>query len=131
LPEDIPPIPILRNKRSGRGRPRSAEMQTCSPYKRKLEESIKKRKWFQPRKQETGNKEASKKVKRDYRSASVQADAIEDNRNQRMSFVHTARESSVMMRKVRYWVQCVMCEDWCHEECAGAYKDKFICDYCL
>jgi hypothetical protein len=31
--------------------------------------------------QQTGNKEASKKVKRVYRSASVQADAIEENGN--------------------------------------------------
>jgi hypothetical protein len=29
------------------------------------------------------------------------------------------------------WVQCVMCEDWCHEECAGVDQDEFICDYCL
>jgi hypothetical protein len=52
--EDISPIPILRNKRSGRGRPRnSARVLTCSPYKRKLEEYLKKRKLFQPGKQET------------------------------------------------------------------------------
>jgi hypothetical protein len=56
LPEDISPVPILRNKRSGRGRRRgSAERLTCSPYKRKLEESLKKRKLFQPGKQETGS----------------------------------------------------------------------------
>jgi len=43
LPEDISPIPILRNRRSGRGWPRSsAKMLMCSPYKRKLEEYIKK-----------------------------------------------------------------------------------------
>jgi len=52
--EDISPTPILRDKRSGRGRPRnSAEMLTCSPYKRKLEKYLKKRKLFQPGKQET------------------------------------------------------------------------------
>ena len=43
LPEDISPVPILRNKISGRSRPRSsAKMLTCSRYKRKSEESIKK-----------------------------------------------------------------------------------------
>jgi hypothetical protein len=74
LPDDISPIPILRNKRSGRGRPRSsAEMLTCSPYKRKLEESLNKWKLFQPGKHES---DASKKEKRDSSSASVQADAI-------------------------------------------------------
>jgi hypothetical protein len=83
LPGDTSLIPILRNKRSGRGRLKSsAEMLTCSPYKRILENSFKKRKLFQPGKQETGNKETSKKVKRDYRSASVQVDAIEENGNQ-------------------------------------------------
>jgi hypothetical protein len=77
LPEHILPVPILRTKRSGRGRPRSsAEMLTCSPYKRKLEESLKKRKLFQRGKQETGNTEASKKVKRNSRSGGVQADAM-------------------------------------------------------
>jgi len=51
--EDTSPIPILRNKRSGRGQPRnSAEMLTCSPYKRKLEEYLEKRKLFQSGKQE-------------------------------------------------------------------------------
>jgi len=54
LPEDISSIPILRNTSSGRGRPRSsAQMLKCSPCKRKLEESLKKRKLFQPGKQET------------------------------------------------------------------------------
>jgi hypothetical protein len=59
-------------------------MLTRSPYKRKLEDSLKKRKLFQPVKQETGNRKqrASKTVKRDYRSANVQADAIEENGNQ-------------------------------------------------
>jgi len=51
-------------------------MLTYSPYKRKLEESLKKRKSFQP------GKQALKKVKRDSRSASLQADAIEENGNQ-------------------------------------------------
>ena len=37
----------------------------------------------------TGNKEASKKVKRDSRSASVQADTIEENCNQTEDFICT------------------------------------------
>jgi hypothetical protein len=54
LPEDISSKPILRNKRSGPGEPRSsAEMLTCSPYKGKFEEALRKRKLFQPGKQET------------------------------------------------------------------------------
>jgi hypothetical protein len=90
LPEDISPIPILRNKRSVRGRPRSsAEKLTCSPYKRKLKDSLKKRKLFQPGEQGTGNKEASKKVKRDYRSVRAQADAIEENGNQTEDVIFT------------------------------------------
>jgi hypothetical protein len=41
-----------------RGRPRSsAEMVTCSVYKRNLEDSLKKGIFFQPGKQEAGNKE--------------------------------------------------------------------------
>jgi hypothetical protein len=68
LPEDISPIQILRNKRSGQGWPRSSgKMLTCSQYKRKL---------FQP------GKQASKKVKRESRSAGVQAEVVEENGNQ-------------------------------------------------
>jgi hypothetical protein len=45
---------------------------------------------------QTGNEEDSQKVKRDYTSASVQAAATEENGS------HTAKESSLMMCKVRY-----------------------------
>jgi hypothetical protein len=64
-------------------------MLPCSPYKRKLKNSLKKRKLFQPGKLETGNKDDSKKVKRDYRSASDQADAIEENGNQTKDVICT------------------------------------------
>jgi hypothetical protein len=133
LPEDISPIPIVRNKTSGRGRPRgSAKMLTCSPYKRKLEKSLKKRKLFQPGKQETGNTQASKKVKRNSRTASVQADAMEKNGNQTEDVICTyckGKFSDDVQGEI--WVQCIMCEGWCHEECAGADNDKCICDYCM
>jgi len=133
LPEDISPVPILRNKRSGRGRRRgSAEMLTCSPYKRKLEEFLKKRKLFQPGKQETGSTQASMKVKRDSRTTSVQADAMENNGNRTEDVICAyckGKFSDDVQGEI--WVQCVMCEDWCHEECAGADRDKFICDYCM
>jgi hypothetical protein len=131
LPEDISPIQILRNKRSGRGWPRSSpEMLTSSPYKRKLED-FKETKivsaW------QTGNKEISKEVKRrDYRLASFQADAIEENGNQTQDVVCTygkGKFSDAVQGEI--WVQCVVCEGWCHEECAGAHKNKFICDCCL
>ncbi|XP_067642531.1 uncharacterized protein [Eurosta solidaginis] len=28
------------------------------------------------------------------------------------------------------WVQCVSCNNWSHEECAGCEQDLFICDMC-
>jgi hypothetical protein len=88
-------------------------MLTCSPYKGKLEDSSKIRKLFQPSKQEIGNKEASKKGKRDYRSASVQADAIEENGNQTEDIICTyckGKFSDDVQGEI--WVQCVKCEDW-------------------
>jgi hypothetical protein len=81
--EDISPIPILRNKRSGRRRPRSSsEMVTCSTYKRNLEGSLKKRIFFSA--WQTGNRKqkAPKELQRDYKSSGVPADAIEENGNQ-------------------------------------------------
>jgi hypothetical protein len=106
-------------------------MLTCSPYKRKLKNSLKKRKLFQPGKLETGNKEASKKEKRDYRSASDQADGIGENGNQTKDVICKyckGKFSDDVQGEIR--VQCVVCEDWCREECAWAHKDKFIRDYC-
>jgi hypothetical protein len=71
-------------------------------------------------------------VKRDYTSASVQVDAIEENGNQTEDVICTygkGKFSDDVQGEI--WVQCVMCENWCCEECAGAHKDKFICVYCL
>lgn len=28
------------------------------------------------------------------------------------------------------WVQCLACEMWAHDECAGCEKDAYICDFC-
>ena len=82
-----------------------------SPYNRKLEEALKKRKFFQPGKQKTGNKEASKKVKRESRSASVQADEIEENGYQTEDVICTyckGRFPDDVQGEI--WVQFVMCE---------------------
>ena len=31
--------------------------------------------------------------------------------------------------KGELWIMCVMCQMWAHEECAGAEKDLYICDF--
>jgi Pyruvate/2-oxoacid:ferredoxin oxidoreductase delta subunit len=71
-------------------------------------------------------------VKWDYTSASVQTDATEENGNQTedVIFTYCKRTFSDDVQE-DIWAQCVMCEDWCHEECAEAHKDKFIYDYCM
>lgn len=28
------------------------------------------------------------------------------------------------------WIQCFMCNQWAHEQCSGAEKDAYICDFC-
>lgn len=28
------------------------------------------------------------------------------------------------------WIQCLMCEMWAHNDCAGTEKDVYICDFC-
>jgi hypothetical protein len=69
-------------------------------------------------------------MKRDSRSASVQADAIEENVNQIEDVICTycnGRFSDDVQGEVQ--VRCDMCEDWCAEECGGTHKDKFIRDY--
>lgn len=32
--------------------------------------------------------------------------------------------------KGELWVMCVMCKLWAHNECAGADKDIYVCDFC-
>ncbi|XP_049947721.1 uncharacterized protein LOC126456008 [Schistocerca serialis cubense] len=32
--------------------------------------------------------------------------------------------------KGELWVQCIACEKWAHNECAGCEKDAYVCDYC-
>lgn len=32
--------------------------------------------------------------------------------------------------KGELWVQCVMCSMWAHNECSGAEKDIYVCDFC-
>lgn len=29
-----------------------------------------------------------------------------------------------------HWIMCFMCSMWAHNECAGAEKDNYICDFC-
>ena len=33
-------------------------------------------------------------------------------------------------RKGELWVQCLMCNLWCHVDCAGADRDEYVCDFC-
>ena len=28
------------------------------------------------------------------------------------------------------WVQCLICEMWAHNDCAGCEKDVYVCDFC-
>ncbi|KAF5273028.1 hypothetical protein FQR65_LT04770 [Abscondita terminalis] len=33
-------------------------------------------------------------------------------------------------QKGELWVHCLMCSMWTHNECAGAEKDEYICEWC-
>jgi hypothetical protein len=71
-------------------------------------------------------------LERGYRSSRVQADAIEENGNQTEYVICTyckGKFSDDVQGEKR--AQCIMCINWCHEEYAGAHRDKFIGDYCL
>jgi hypothetical protein len=78
---------------------------------------------------QTGSTLASKEVKRDSRTASLQANAMQKNGNHTEDVICTyckGKFSNDVQGEI--WVQCVMCEDWCHEERAGTDRDKCICD---
>lgn len=32
--------------------------------------------------------------------------------------------------KGEQWIMCVMCNLWAHNDCAGAEKEIYICDFC-
>ena len=68
----------------------------------------------------------------DFRSGNVRTDATEENGNQREDVICTYCKGNFSDDvQGEIWVQCVIGEDWCHEECAGAENDTFICNYCL
>jgi hypothetical protein len=68
----------------------------------------------------------------DFRPGNVHTDATEENGNQGEGVICTYCKGTFSDDvQGEMWVQCVIGGDWCHEECAGADKDKLICDYCL
>lgn len=132
-PEDISPVPTLKNTASRRGRPKSSSaLITGSPYKQQLEESINKgtkRKLLQNSQQMPKNT-AKKNLKTRNASSSVPTNVHNaDKQTQDATCAYCSGKFSDDVQGEQ-WVQCTICEDWYHADCAGAYSQQFVCDFC-
>ena len=125
LPEDISPIPKLKTTRSNRGRPRSsAELITGSPYKRRLENC------YKGKRKETSNNQQNKQKNSKAENKSVRQVSNENCKQTQDEHCMYCKGKFSVDRQGEKWIQCIMCEDWCHEDCSGVEKETFICDYC-
>ena len=159
LPEDIVPIPLLKKTQGTRGRKSGkAKLITSTPNKEELEESmnqkekrdsVKKRIFTEPGpskislKTSTKNKRKSKPrgapPSRSANSSSSSNVSFHDSSDEEMSIREDpdenvecifCRQKFLDSQKGEMWVQCVVCGMWAHEECGGAEKDVYICDFC-
>ncbi|KAJ3654946.1 hypothetical protein Zmor_014096 [Zophobas morio] len=160
LPEDIVPIPLLKKTQGTRGRKSGkAKLITSTPNKEELEEStnqkekrdsVKKRIFIEPGpikislKTSTKNKRKSKpRGAPPSRSANCSSSSsnvsFHDSSDEEMSIREDPDENVECIfckqkfldsQKGEMWVECVVCGMWAHEECGGAEKDVYICDFC-
>ncbi|XP_069693143.1 tigger transposable element-derived protein 1-like [Periplaneta americana] len=149
-PYDISPVPP-KKKTTRRGRPKgSAQILTSSPYKRSLEDSFTARGNIRKAINSTRGRGRGKKlsttkkiISKPQFSDSSDSDIVElqdfsdedtgtlhpqpQNTSAKCVFCGTKFSEDV---RGEIWVQCLQCEMWAHEECAGCDREQYVCDYC-
>lgn len=158
-PYDISPVPTFKKTITNRGRKASqATLITSSPYKDELmlsstnknkqnakgvkkkvfSESTEKGSLFKTIK---GNRRKKQVEESDSEDDEIQfAPADEDLDLDDMPGQKKPNNSDAACifcdskfsedRKGELWIQCLMCNLWCHVDCAGAERDEYVCDYC-
>lgn len=155
-PFDISPVPLVRKRVTTRGRkPSKSQVVTSSPYKAELEISIDK---LSKTKKGKGKRrlvpeessEIQKKAKKTTRVKDKESSSEEDEEQEfapadddldmdQIGQFAPENDDAICMFCDQYfsqdnrgelWVQCLMCLLWAHEECSGAEKDAYVCDFC-
>ncbi|KAK9700607.1 DDE superfamily endonuclease [Popillia japonica] len=151
-PFQISPIPGIRKKTSNRGRKTSkSQIITSSPYKNELEifqakpEADRgKRKLWQIKKNSQPMKGKGKKKQQIIESSGSEAEseflaADEYSDMDEVGAVPPQNADVTCMfcdssfsqdSQGELWVCCLMGQLWAHDECAGAEKVAYVCDFC-
>lgn len=141
-PQDIRPLPKSVNVTATmkKRKPGTSEILTGSPYKKRLEEELRK-------KEGTGNEKKQKKQKPKSKSKVKRTGKIEMNikkRSQKKLFFSDSSDDEdaeclycndlfSKSASEEGWISCCSCSKWAHEACAGfdeATQDIFICEIC-
>lgn len=151
-PKEIWPIPKPKKKISNKGpKPSKAAIITSSPYKTALLEASEKRKHAEEKKNvnkdDTSTKQPAKKtktskkqtVKRTIKFKEDESDHSVDSGESVLEMPvgveHPGGDEVPCMfgeglfsadHRGELWVQCVMCEGWAHNECAGSEKNIYM-----
>lgn len=152
-PFAISPVPLVKKRVTKRGRkPSKSQVITSSPYKTELEISIEK---LNKTKNGKGKRklvavessESQKKAtKRTREKSSSEEDGGQEfapadddlDMDQIGQFVPENNDATCLFCDEHFsqdirgelWVQCLMCHLWAHEQCSGAEKDAYVCDFC-
>ena len=159
-PFDIVPPPTIKKTSSNRGRKSTgASLITGSPYKKLLTESLEKSSAKKPKKTlehecETSQAKRKGKMPTEKKRKNVRRlDLDSDESDNEPVIVHESDSELELPvglekpgdedaacifcerkfsedKKGELWVQCLECSMWAHNECAGADKDVYVCDYC-
>lgn len=155
-PFDISPVPLVRKRASTRGRkPSKSQIITSSPYKADLEISVEKlskpkegkgkRKVF-PEESSENKRKSKKQTRVQNKESSSEEDEGEEfdpadddlDIDQIGEYAPENNDAICLFCGTRFsddirgelWVQCLMCHLWAHEQCSGAEKDAYVCDFC-
>ncbi|KAG8259747.1 hypothetical protein J6590_008782 [Homalodisca vitripennis] len=149
-PHDIMPLPPMKRKTSNKGRkPSSCAVFTSSPYKQQLEESLSKTKHkLPPTGKKTGKRsKASSSAKTWNKRLHFDKESDAEEHSESISSGESNLELPVGVEKPsdedalcifcgdpfskdELWIQCQLCDEWSHSECAGVKKDIYVCDFC-
>lgn len=127
-PFDVAPIPVIRKKASNRGRkPCKSQVITSSPYKNDLEQSLSTPKKPPPK------RKVFPKPKPTFVPADDEVDIddigqiVPDDKDAACLFCDGRFSED---HRGELWVRCLMCNMWAHEQCSGAEKGNYVCDFC-
>ncbi|CAH2015458.1 unnamed protein product [Acanthoscelides obtectus] len=153
-PFDISPVPSVTKKNTTRGRKSTkSQVITSSPYKDELEKSCTNTPKKASTKRQVFLKSKAKKTTNKKRQQ-AKDNKVNDSEDESHEFVPDDEDMDIDEigksvpddcdtaclfcdgcfsddQRGELWIQCFMCNQWAHEQCSGAEKDAYICDFCV